>query len=305
MVVPDDQSKLRQFRLSNRLVQGGVTAAALTFLMLSTLAGGFLTKQPILTEADKLARANELLVREVKDMRQEMATLESSLLELSSRDERYRVLANLEPLDEDVKLAGVGGPGARTLQTSRLWQVDRSLADLTFHTNEELTTLNRRAQLLAASWAEASDALESQNERWERTPSIYPVRGYKTSGFTTRRMHPILNIPRPHLGVDIAARRGTPVVATAKGVVIRAGDTRGDYGYLVDIDHGNGVVTRYAHLARGSVRVKVGQSVNRWDKIGEVGTTGMVTGPSVHYEVIVDGRPRNPDLYVVGDILRF
>jgi murein DD-endopeptidase MepM/ murein hydrolase activator NlpD len=305
MVVPDDQSKLRQFRLSNRLVQGGVTAAALTFLMLSTLAGGFLTKQPILTEADKLARANELLVREVKDMRQEMATLESSLLELSSRDERYRVLANLEPLDEDVKLAGVGGPGARTLQTSRLWQVDRSLADLTFHTNEELTTLNRRAQLLAASWAEASDALESQNERWERTPSIYPVRGYKTSGFTTRRMHPILNIPRPHLGVDIAARRGSPVVATAKGVVIRAGDTRGDYGYLVDIDHGNGVVTRYAHLARGSVRVKVGQSVNRWDKIGEVGTTGMVTGPSVHYEVIVDGRPRNPDLYVVGDILRF
>jgi murein DD-endopeptidase MepM/ murein hydrolase activator NlpD len=305
MVVPDDQSKLRQFRLSNRLVQGGVTAAALTFLMLSTLAGGFLTKQPILTEADKLARANELLVREVKDMRQEMATLESSLLELSSRDERYRVLANLEPLDEDVKLAGVGGPGARTLQTSRLWQVDRSLADLTFHTNEELTTLNRRAQLLAASWAEASDALATQNERWERTPSIYPVRGYKTSGFTTRRMHPILNIPRPHLGVDIAARRGTPVVATAKGVVIRAGDTRGDYGYLVDIDHGNGVVTRYAHLARGSVRVKVGQSVNRWDKIGEVGTTGMVTGPSVHYEVIVDGRPRNPDLYVVGDILRF
>jgi murein DD-endopeptidase MepM/ murein hydrolase activator NlpD len=305
MVVPDDQSKLRQFRLSNRLMQGGVTAAALTFLVLSTLAAGFLTKQPILTEADKLARANELLVREVKEMRQEMAMLESSLLELSSRDERYRVLANLEPLDEDVKLAGVGGPGARTLQTSRLWQVDRSLADLTFHTNEELTTLNRRAQLLAASWAEASDALATQNERWERTPSIYPVRGYKTSGFTTRRMHPILNIPRPHLGVDIAARRGTPVVATAKGVVIRAGDTRGDYGYLVDIDHGHGVVTRYAHLARGSVRVKVGQSVNRWDKIAEVGTTGMVTGPSVHYEVMVDGRPRNPDLYVVGDILRF
>jgi murein DD-endopeptidase MepM/ murein hydrolase activator NlpD len=305
MVVPDDQSNLRQFRLSTRLVQGGITAAALTLLVLSSLAAGFLTKQPVLTEAEKLARANELLVREVKEMRQEMATLESSLLELSSRDERYRVLANLEPLDEDVKLAGVGGPGARTLQTSRLWQLDRSLADLTFHTSEELTTLTRRAQLLAVSWAEASTALESQNERWERTPSIYPVRGYKTSGFTTRRMHPILNVARPHLGVDIAARRGTPVVATAKGMVVRAGDTGNDYGYLVDIDHGNGVVTRYAHLARGSIRVKVGQAVSRWDQIAEVGTTGMVTGPSVHYEVIVDGRPRNPDQYVVGDILRF
>jgi murein DD-endopeptidase MepM/ murein hydrolase activator NlpD len=105
--------------------------------------------------------------------------------------------------------------------------------------------------------------------------------------------------------VDIAARRGTPVVATAAGRVIFAGDTRGDYGVMVDIDHGNGVVTRYAHLARGSVRVKVGQAVGRWDKIAEVGTTGMVTGPSVHYEVIVDGRPRNPDQFVVGDILRF
>jgi murein DD-endopeptidase MepM/ murein hydrolase activator NlpD len=305
MVVPDDQSKLRQYRLSSRLVQSAISASALAFVVLSTLAAGFLTKQPILSEADKLARANELLVREVKEMRREMATLESSLMELSSRDERYRVLANLEPLDEDVKLAGVGGPGARTLQASRLWQVDRSLGDLTFHTSEELTALTRRAQLLASSWAEASGALESQNERWERTPSIYPVRGYKTSGFTTRRMHPILSVARPHLGVDIAARLGTPVVATAKGTVIRAGDTRGDYGYLVDIDHGNGVVTRYAHLARGSVRVRVGQAVNRWDKIGEVGTTGMVTGPSVHYEVIVDGRPRNPDQYVVGDILRF
>lgn len=305
MVVPDDQSNLRQFRLSSRLVQGTITTTALTLIVLTTLAAGFLTKQPILTEAEKLARANELLVREVTDMRRELETLESSLMALSSKDERYRVLANLEPLDDDVKLAGVGGPGARTLQTSRLWQVDPSLAEVTFGTSEELATLTRRAQLLAASWAEASGALESQNELWERTPSIYPVNGYKTSGFTTRRMHPILNVHRPHLGVDVAARRGTPVVATAKGVVRRAGDTGGDYGVLVDIDHGNGIVTRYAHLARGSLRVKVGQAVNRWDQIGEVGTSGMVTGPSVHYEVIVDGRPRNPDQYVVGDILRF
>lgn len=305
MVVPDDETSLRQFRLSSRLVQGSITAAALAFIVLSTLAAGFLTKQPILTEADKLARANELLVREVAEMRRDMETLESSLMALSSKDERYRVLANLEPLDEDVKLAGVGGPGTRTLQTSRLWQVDPALAALTFGTGEELSTLTRRAQLLAASWAEASGALESQNELWERTPSIYPVNGYKTSGFTTRRMHPILNVHRPHLGVDIAARRGTAVVATGKGVVVRASDTGGDYGVLVDIDHGNGVVSRYAHLARGSLRVRAGQAVNRWDKIGEVGTTGMVTGPSVHYEVIVGGRPRNPDQYVVGDILRF
>jgi murein DD-endopeptidase MepM/ murein hydrolase activator NlpD len=305
MVVPDDQSSVRQYRLSSRTLRTGLGSAGLALLVLTTLAAGFLTTQHRWAESSHLSRANELLVQEVREMQREMAALETSLMALSERDERYRVLANLEPLDEDVKRAGVGGPGTRTLQTSRLWQVDRSLAELTFGTSEQLTALNRRAQVLAASWNEATSALETRNETWERTPSIYPVRGYKTSGFTQRRLHPILGVHRPHLGVDIAARRGTPVVATASGRVIFAGDTRGDYGVMVDIDHGSGVVTRYAHLARGSVRVKVGQVVSRWDTIAEVGTTGMVTGPSVHYEVIVDGRPRNPDQFVVGDILRF
>ncbi len=305
MVVPDDRSSVRQYRLSSRAVHGVVASAALAFAVLSTLSAAFLVKRPVSADASRLAQANELLVREVTDIRREMATLESSLHELSAKDERYRVLANLEPLDDEVKLAGVGGPGTRTLQSSRLWQVDRSMASLTFSTSEELNALARRAQVLAASWNEATGALAKQVDQWERTPSIYPVRGYKTSGFTLSRMHPILNVNRPHHGVDIAARRGTPVVATASGRVVFAGDTRGDYGHMVDIDHGDGVVTRYAHLGRGSVRVRVGQTVERWEKIGEVGTTGLVSGPSVHYEVLVAGRPRNPDHFVVGDVLRF
>lgn len=305
MVIPDDQAEVRHYRLSNRFLHGALSTAALVCLVVVTVAAGFLTKKRPVTEADRLAQANELLVREVTEMRQEMRKLESALMQLSVKDERYRILANLDPLDEEVKLAGVGGPGSRTLQTSRLWQVDRTLAELTFGTSAELNALTRRAQLLAASWGEATVAMEDQIELWERTPSIYPVKGYKTSGFTQRRMHPILSVYRPHNGVDIAARRGTAVVATAKGTVVFAGDTRGDYGYMVDIDHGNGLVTRYAHLARGSIRVREGQSIQRWDKIAEVGTTGLVSGPSVHYEVLVDGRPRNPDQFVIGDVIRF
>jgi murein DD-endopeptidase MepM/ murein hydrolase activator NlpD len=304
MVIPDDQTDVREYRLSSRHLRTAATTAALAFLLPVTLAAAFATRPKPVAEGD-LARANELLVQEVTEIRQEMRKLESSLMQLSSKDERYRVLANLEPLDEEVKLAGVGGPGSRTLQASRLWQVDRTLAELTFGTSAELNALTRRAQLLAASWGEATGAMERQIDLWERTPSIYPAVGYKSSPFTPRRMHPILNVHRPHNGIDIAARRGTPVVATATGTVTFAGDTRGDYGWMVDIDHGNGVVTRYAHLARNSVRVRPGQTVERWTKIGEVGATGLVTGPSVHYEVIVDGRPRNPDQFVLGDVLRF
>jgi murein DD-endopeptidase MepM/ murein hydrolase activator NlpD len=303
-MVLDDQTNVRHYRVSNRLVHSVVGTVALTCIFAVTMAAAYVTRARPANEAGQLARANELLVREVTDMRQEMRKLESALMQLSAKDERYRVLANLEPLDEEVKLAGVGGPGSRTLQTSRLWQVDRTLAELTFGTSAELDALTRRAEVLAASWGEATGALERQTELWERTPSVYPVKGYKTSGFTHRRLHPILGIHRPHTGVDIAARRGTPVVATARGTVIFAGP-RGDYGYLVDIDHGNGVVTRYAHLARNSIQVRPGQTVQRWDKIAEVGATGLVTSPSVHYEVIVDGRPRNPDQFVIGDILPF
>jgi murein DD-endopeptidase MepM/ murein hydrolase activator NlpD len=305
MVILDDQTDVRHYRLSGRFLQTVASSAALALLLPVLLAAAFVTGHRPAMDEDQLARANELLVQEVTDMRQEMRQLEASLGQLSAKDERYRVLANLDPLDEEVKLAGVGGPGSRTLQTSRLWQVDPELAELTFGTSAELNALTRRASVLASSWREASSALEDQNDLWERTPSIYPTKGYKTSGFTQRRMHPILNIHRPHNGIDIAARRGTPVVATAKGVVTFAGDTGNDYGWMVDIDHGNGVVTRYAHLARNSVRVRPGQSVHRWDQIAEVGATGLVTAPSVHYEVIVDGRPRNPDNYILGDVLRF
>ena len=305
MVVPDDHSGVRQYRLSRRTVRTAVSISALALVVLSTLAAGFFVREDQRHEAERLARTNEVLVQEIASMRSDMETLETTLASLSQKDERYRLLANLEPLDEDVKLAGVGGPGSETVEESRLWQVDRPLARLTFGTGEGLETLVRRAELLSSSWEEATDAMAEQVDIWERTPSIMPTDGYKSSNFSPNRMHPILNVSRPHKGIDIVARRGTPVVAAAKGRVRYAGNTYGDYGYMVDIDHGNGTVTRYAHLAKGSVVVERGQVVERWEKIAEVGSTGLVTSPSTHYEVIVNGRAVDPDKFVLSDVLRF
>src|SRR5690606_25799985 len=136
-----------------------------------------------------------------------------------------------------------------------------STARLAFATGEGLESLVRRAELLGASWDEAADAMAGEIERWERTPLILPADGYKSSSFSNSRMHPILKVRRPHRGLDVVARRGTPVVAAARGTVTYAGNTGGDYGYMVEIDHGDGLRTRYAHLARGSLVVKRGQGV--------------------------------------------
>ncbi|MFO7894851.1 MAG: M23 family metallopeptidase [Longimicrobiales bacterium] len=308
MVVPDDQTGVKQYRLTRRSVYAGLTVAVLAVLVLTGFSVGFFLQESQRQEAERLAAANAILVEEIDGIRQELGSLESTLGSLSEKDERYRLLANLEPLDEDVKLAGIGGPGSRTVESNPLWQVDRGLAELTFGTTQDLTSLIRRAQLLSSSWNEATDAMATQVDIWERTPSILPTGeepSYISSGFSQSRMHPILNVRRPHKGIDIVARRGTPVVAAAKGRVIFAGNTGGDYGYMIDIDHGQGVITRYAHLARGSLVVRRGQTVERWQKVAEVGSSGLVTSPSIHYEVIVNGRARDPDGFVLSDVLRF
>jgi murein DD-endopeptidase MepM/ murein hydrolase activator NlpD len=98
-----------------------------------------------------------------------------------------------------------------------------------------------------------------------------------------------------HKGQDIAAPIGTPVIATADGTVVIAGWLRG-YGWVVYIDHGNGISTRYGHLSR--IDVTVGQSIKRGEQLGLVGSTGRSTGPHLHYEVRINGQPVSPLLYL-------
>lgn len=119
-----------------------------------------------------------------------------------------------------------------------------------------------------------------------------------SSGFGLRRLHPILRRVLPHNGIDYAAASGTPVRATADGVVSGAG-VRGGYGNLVEIQHPNGYTTRYAHLSRVAAGVRPGMPVRQGDLVGHVGMTGLATGPHLHYEVRRGGRPVDPNGMVV------
>jgi murein DD-endopeptidase MepM/ murein hydrolase activator NlpD len=118
-----------------------------------------------------------------------------------------------------------------------------------------------------------------------------PVIGAIASRFSRARRHPLLKIVRPHLGVDIAARRGTQITAPAAGRVSFVGRKFG-FGLVVEIEHENGVVTRYAHC--GSALVSEGARVERGVAIATVGTSGLSTGPHLHYEVLVHGRQVDP-----------
>jgi len=123
--------------------------------------------------------------------------------------------------------------------------------------------------------------------------SAPPIMGARLSSVFGNRNHPVLGGRRMHTGIDYAAPSGTPVNATGAGRVAFTGTIRG-YGLTIDIDHGGGVVTRYAHLSRIATGIEQGTRVRAGDRIGAVGATGLVTGPNLHYEVRVDGRPVDP-----------
>ena len=131
---------------------------------------------------------------------------------------------------------------------------------------------------------------ESLQRAFLRTP--LPGRGV-TSGFSYNRLHPILKVRRPHLGVDYGAPRGTPVIATADGKVIRA-SRKGGYGKTIILRHGQDYRTLYAHLSRYAKGVRKGKWVKKGQVIGYVGSTGLSTGPHLHYEIHVAGKARNP-----------
>ena len=245
-----------------------------------------------LSHAGALARENDHLSSELLLMNGRLDTLTDTLDAIAERDSRIRLLANLEPVDPQVLAAGIGGPEAG--ERAPLTATERSAARLRI----DLNALIRRANILAASFAEATDSLASNSARMASLPSIMPTRGWLSSAFSSMRQHPILHIARPHEGIDVVAVEGAPIEAPADGVVISARWETG-YGNTLEINHGNGIVTRFAHTSR--ILVHVGQRVKRGERIALVGHTGLATGSHLHYEVHVNGHPVDPLKYVLPD----
>ena len=141
----------------------------------------------------------------------------------------------------------------------------------------------------------------ARDENLKHTPSIRPVRDGRISEKYGYRIDPFKDVQRHHNGIDVAAPTGSQVYASAAGVVVMAKSSYRvgqGYGKEVIIDHGDGVRTRYAHLSK--VLVKKGLTVKRWEVVGLVGETGRSTGPHLHYEVMMSGKPVNPFSFIIN-----
>lgn len=159
---------------------------------------------------------------------------------------------------------------------------------------ESIASGDPRFRQLFASWT-ALDTKGSTADAGISVPSLMPIGGARLTSDYGMRDHPVLRKRANHKGVDLAAPTGTPIYATADGVVGRA-DWFSSYGLFVSLDHGGDLETRYAHMSK--LAVGAGDTVRKGDIIGYVGSTGRSTGPHLHYEVRIDGVAVNPIPYM-------
>ena len=299
VVVPPEAGATRSMRVSLTWLRVGLGVAIMCGLIAFGVGYAAVTKAVALSHLDRLERRNELLSEELARTEQVLAIVGDSITQIQDRDRTMRLLAGLVPTDPEVQQAGIGGPiGEWTERELRL--AEGAAGQRALNISTDLAALVRRANMLAGSFDEALDSLDARVDLLERTPSVEPTVGFRISGFSDQRMHPIHHVVLPHEGIDIVADVGATVLAAARGRVSRIFEN-GGYGLMVVINHGRGLQTRYGHLSRADVRV--GQTVERGDKIAEVGESGVVTGPHLHYEVLLNGVAQDPAKYILPKVI--
>ena len=169
--------------------------------------------------------------------------------------------------------------------------------------NEKVDLLRRKLYIESKSQDEVVKLAEKKEKLYAAIPAIQPVSNKQlhalASGFGWRT-HPIYKVKKMHTGIDFAASIGTPIYATADGTIAEVSVKFSGYGKMVEVDHGFGYRTRYAHMHEFAVRS--GQNVKRGDLIGYVGNTGLSTAPHLHYEVLINGSQVDPVHYFYNDL---
>ncbi|OLD00766.1 MAG: hypothetical protein AUI89_05610 [Gemmatimonadetes bacterium 13_1_40CM_3_65_8] len=299
MVVPHGSGASRAVEISQTVLKALVGLGGVIALLVLVLGGAALSRGVNVTRSRALERENQLLAGEIQRLRERLVGLRDTLNVFGEREQALRLMAGLSPVDRDVQQAGIGGPTGQWAERDSLSAAGATGAQA-LAVRMDMDQLTRRANILVRSLSEAYDSASSQRARYAATPSIMPTKGWLTSAFAAERVHPILHLARPHEGIDVSAPMGAEIEAPAGGVITQVSWVEG-YGNMLTLDHGYGLVTRYAHCSK--IMVTRGQRVKRGQKIALVGSTGLSTGPHLHYEVWVNGRPVDPIKYVLPDAI--
>lgn len=293
----------RKVRLSHGLLQGLIAGLILT-LCLAILGAYLLIRYRAGHVAYEHAQYEiEHLQSTLLEVNTRLRRFEDRLERLASFDLKLRTISQLRDPDRQLSLGPSDHPSQ--LDPDR---VDSPFEDvITFlkdsgtpETPDELLVRVERLETEAVrrerSLTEVTDQLQHQQIVLAATPAIWPVQGFISSRFGMR-VSPFTHQQKFHAGIDIAAAPGTPVYAPGDAKVVFVGSKDG-YGKTLILDHGYGVLTCFAH--NSEVLVKLGESVRRGQAVAKVGNTGRSTGPHLHYEVRLRGKPTNPFDFILN-----
>lgn len=254
------------------------------------------TEQLQLRDITISAQINEIQTqrRQIQEFTNEINTLKEKLVALNQFEQKIRIIANIEKTNESENIFGVGGSIPEDLDAQIPLKEKHNSLMREMHTQIDQLSLASTNQ--QEGFESLLQSLQDQQNLLASTPAIRPVRGWTTSKFGYR-ISPFTGRREFHKGYDIATRKGTPIMATAAGVVTFVG-RKGLLGQTIIIDHGHGMVTQYAHCDK--FLKKRGDKVKRWEPIATVGNTGRSTGPHVHYQVNLNGLPVNPEKYMIN-----
>lgn len=246
----------------------------------------------------RLQQENENLKYAYRVLASEVAELEDRMTALETRDnEIYRAFFESDPVPDSTRVKTVKELAA----LKKVASLNES--QLITSVREAISRLHNRMEFQQISFTKIRDLVEKKEDLLAAIPAIQPVNNKQlervASGFGYR-IDPVYKIPKMHAGLDFTASTGTPIYATADGIVKEAGFNTGGYGNYVVITHGFGYETLYAHMVR--IKAKRGQKVKRGEVIGWVGSTGKSTGPHLHYEVHKNGTPVDPVYFFYNDL---
>ena len=297
LYVPESEGGVRTVTVPKRLTAALGGLLVLLILVVGAITVSFVRQSSSLRTLELRDLEVVTLREKISELEQSVRNYESMMVQNRQLQERASLIAGLGPLEDEFS-ARLGQGGHEPVVEDGLGLVDEISRDRIRDLRVQLDRLVKEAHFQRDGFERVLEALRHDQEMRESTPSIRPVIGGYISSRYGRRIDPFTGQPALHRGLDFSAPVGTPVLAPASGRVKRA-SRGGSLGQFVEIDHGNGLVTRYAHLSEFLVRK--GDWVTRGQIIGRVGNTGRSTGPHLHYEVVNNGRSENPWLYIIQD----
>lgn len=295
LYIPGKNAEPKQIRVRRALVYTLLSSVGVALLIATGAVVKYSGQIKKTYQLTALEKQNTQLKQRLNDFTEDIEVLKRQVAQNFDFQKKASILAQLEEMSDDVTEVGIGGPDYRYIQSVSDLDAETRKKVLSLH--EDSGKLLRQARLQKDVYDGIVANLEEVNELQRHTPSLRPVNVGFISSYFGRRMDPITGRRSVHRGVDFSARKGTPVVSPADGVVTFSGRWK-TYGNVVEISHGYNFVTRYAHLEKQLVRK--GQKVKRGDVIARVGSSGKSTFSHLHYEVVVDGQRENPLKYIVS-----